>query len=540
MKSPLTYVGTKLFLLLMGVMLVAFSILTYININTTSSNLTDYVYESAGRASDIIVRSTRYSMLLNRKEDVHEIINTIGSETGFVAINIYNKSGEITFSTDSLKVGDKVDLDAEACIICHAAGAALESVPVKNRMRVYESPAQGHLLGLINPIRNEPECYNAACHAHDRTQKILGVLDVKMSLASVDERVADARTAMMISSLGIMILIAGVSGAFIYKVIRNPIRRLKNGMARISKGNLEATIDIEADDEIGELAQSFNRMGSDLRKARDELSEWAHTLEDRIAKKSGELERVQGQVIHMEKMASLGKLSASVAHEINNPLFGILTYSKLMLRELAGNGVDEEKKQTLMKYLSVIQNESGRCGDIVKNLLNFARHTGGEFGRHHLNHIVEQTLLLLEHHFEMQQVSITKRLMQGNDEIVCDGKQLQQAIMAPCINAGEAMPNGGSLTIRTDGNKDHVVIEITDTGGGISQDDLPRIFEPFFTTKGDESGVGLGLAVVYGIVQRHKGRVDVASDPGGGTTFTITLPRDPGVDTPEHSDAWEL
>jgi two-component system NtrC family sensor kinase len=506
-------------------MLVIFSIHTYIDIRTISDNLTDYVYTAAGRASDLIVRSTRYSMLLNRKEDVHKTIHTLGSEPGFVGINIYNKNGEIIFSTDSLIVGQKVDLKAEACIICHASDSPLVSVPAQSRMRVYHSPDEGPVLGLINPIRNEPECYNAPCHAHSPDQTVLGVLDVKMSLASVENRVSRTRSELIVSSILMMLIIASISGLFIYYMIRKPIYELSKGMDGISSGNLDARIDLNSNDEIGDLARAFNHMATDLKKARGELEEWARTLEDRIEEKTTELRHAQAQIVQMEKMASLGKLSASVAHEINNPLFGILTYSKLILRELGPEPGPGEKGNSIRKYLSVIQEESSRCGDIVKGLLDFARHRGGEYSRHHLHEIIEKTLVLLGHHFEMQQVTVTQKLDAGNDELVCDARQIQQAIIAPCINAVEAMPEGGSLTIRTTGDESNLEIEFADTGVGIPDESLDKIFEPFYTTKEGEAGLGLGLAIVYGIVQRHNGRVKVESSPAKGTRLTIILPR---------------
>ena len=534
MRSPLRYISARLFLVLLGVMLVVFSVHTYMNIRTTSTNLTDYVYTSAGRASDLVARSTRYSMLLNRKEDVHETITTLGSEPGFVGINIYNKSGETIFSTDSTNIGSLVDLDAEACNICHATGEPLVSVPAESRMRVYDSPSQGHVLGLIRPIRNEPECSSASCHAHSPEQSVLGVLDVKMSLASVDKRVALVRNRMIASSIIMTLIIAGISGVFIYRVIRNPIKRLKDGMTTISEGNLDTKININSEMEIGELAFYFNTMAKDLKRARDESRQWAHTLEDRVTTKTEELQRVQAQIIHMEKMASLGKLSASVAHEINNPLFGILTYAKLMLRDVDDDNLNTE---TLKKQLLAIQSESSRCGDIVKSLLDFARQTGGEFKPHHLNETIEQVLFLLNHHFEMQQIAVHRNLMDGDDVITCDAKQLQQAIIAPCINAVESMPNGGALTIKTSGDEEHVVISIADTGGGIPENVLPNVFEPFFTTKEGESGLGLGLSVVYGIVQRHNGEIKIDSEVNAGTTFTITLPRGQNTEMGSENDA---
>jgi two-component system NtrC family sensor kinase len=525
MKTPLRYLSVKLFVLLLFVMLVIFSIHTYIDIKTISTNLTDLVYTEAGRASDLIVRSTRYSMLLKRKEDVHQTIRTLGSEPGFVGINIYNKTGEIIFSTDSSIVGTKVDLHAEACIICHESDAPLESAPAQNRMRVYESATVGPVLGLINPIRNEPECYNAACHAHTPDQTVLGVLDVKMSLTSVHERVAKIRTEFIASSLLMMVVISSISGLFIYRVIRKPISKLSQGMTRISSGNLDARIAINSNDEIGELASAFNQMASDLTTARGELEEWALTLEDRIEEKTEELQQAQSQIIQMEKMASLGKLSASIAHEINNPLFGILTYSKLILREISTETPETEDRDSIKKYLCVIQEESSRCGDIVKGLLDFARHTGGEYEPQHLHDIIDRTLVLLGHHFEMQLVTVERQFEAADDNLVCDAHQIQQAIIAPCINAVEAMPGGGSLTIRTVGDGDHIKVQFVDTGQGIPEASIDKIFEPFYTTKEGDAGLGLGLAIVYGIVQRHNGSVRVKSPAGEGTTLTIALPR---------------
>jgi two-component system NtrC family sensor kinase len=216
-----------------------------------------------------------------------------------------------------------------------------------------------------------------------------------------------------------------------------------------------------------------------------------------------------------------------VAHEINNPLFSILTYAKLILANADETGLDEDQVESIRKCATVIKDESSRCGDIVKGLLDFARQTGGRFERHHLSEILERTMVVLKHHFEMSQIQVKTELDKDYDALVCDGRQIQQAIIAPCINAVEAMESGGTLTIRTRGDRDNVVIEIIDNGKGIEPDTLDRIFEPFFTTKEGEAGLGLGLAVTYGVVQRHRGKIDVESEPNKGTTIRITLPKEP-------------
>lgn len=533
MKRSLRFVSVRLFLLLVGVMILVFSIHTFFDIRTLSNNLTHEVYSNASNASDLVVRSTRYGMLLNHKEDVHEIIRALGAGPGFVGINIYDKTGEIIFSTDNDAIGTQVDLQAESCVICHESDTPLTSVPATSRMRVYQSNDRERIMGLIQPIRNEQACANASCHAHTPEQTVLGVLDVKMSLASVDARVAGLRDEMIVSAFVMILIIASISGLFIYRVVRRPIRELSHGMSRIASGDLDARVRVTSNDEISLLAHTFNNMASDLKGARDQLRDWTHTLEDRVSAKTSELQDAHSQLIHMEKMASLGKLSASVAHEINNPLFGILMYAKLTLRQLDTLSGDEEAAAEIHKNVSIIQQESSRCGEIVKGLLDFARQTGGSFSEHHLHEIVERTRILLRHHFEMAQITVDIQYGDKDDLLHCDPKQLQQAIIAPCMNAVEAMPEGGTLTIRTRDDNDTLYVEIADTGIGIEKSKLSQIFEPFFTTKEGEAGLGLGLAVTYGIVQRHQGRIDVASQPGQGTTFTIVLPRVPVMDQQE-------
>jgi HAMP domain-containing protein len=287
----------------MGIMILVFGVHIYLDIRITSDNLIHSVNDSADRAGELIARSTRYSMLLNRKDDVRETIQTLGNQPGFLGISIYNKTGETVFSTDSAAVGHKVDFYAEACVICHSAELPLSSVPSTGRMRVYESPGHERVLGVIHPIENEPACYNADCHVHGADETILGVLDVKMSLAAVDQRVAQARNAMISSSLLLALLISTVFGLFIYNVVQKPIQALMRGMKTISSGDLTTRLDCESTSEIGDLSRSFNKMADDLGEARKEVGEWARTLEDRINRKSEELEQVHEQMIHMEKMA---------------------------------------------------------------------------------------------------------------------------------------------------------------------------------------------------------------------------------------------
>jgi two-component system NtrC family sensor kinase len=214
---------------------------------------------------------------------------------------------------------------------------------------------------------------------------------------------------------------------------------------------------------------------------------------------------------------------------MNNPMAGILNYAKLVERTVSEGSLPEDERLELSRYLGLIQREATRSGDIVRNLLSFARQSGGAFAPHDFGQILDRALMLVNHSLQMSQVELEVERRTVDDHLVCDADQIQQALVALLVNAAEAMPLGGTLGLRAHGDDDHIYVEISDTGCGIPAEALPHIFEPFFTSKNETggAGLGLGLAVVFGIVPRHGGRIDVESELERGTTFKIRLPRNP-------------
>ncbi len=523
----------RLFLWLLAVMVVGFAFYTYKVISDHTRALMTTVFISADRTSDVIKKSTRYGMLINRKEDVHQIIETISTEPGVDGIRIYNKVGDIVFSSDSSEIGTVVDLRADACIICHAESKPLQAVPSKGRNRVYQVADGYRVMGLINPIENEPECYNAACHAHSPEQKILGVLDVRMSLTFVDQQLRQTKREMVSFAVIMMVVLIASAGVFIYLFVRRRINQLIVGTEEIAAGHLDYRISISSKDEIGQLAESFNRMSEDLLKARTEITQWSMSLEEKVAQKTKELTEVQAQMARMERLASLGKLSASVAHEINNPLAGALNYTFLVIRMMKQGLMSEERQKQVLDFLDLIKNEVSRCGDIVKNMLIFAKQTGSQFQEEHLLKVIESGLMLVQPQMDSKKITLEKEYHCKDDRLICDAGQLRQAFVAIFVNAIEAMENGGELRVFIDGDSslDIVVIKIQDTGCGIPESIIHNIFDPFFSTKKDTKGVGIGLSVTYGIIQRHKGKISVQSRVNEGTTFTIELLRRPEIES---------
>ena len=517
----------RLYFLLIILLMISFTGIMYFNVTSYTQHLNDSVINSAIQASDLIKRSARYSMLKNDRENLSNIITTIGNEKGMEGIRIYNKPGTIAFSDNLEEVNTTVDKKTEQCYVCHGKEPPQVYLTTKSRIRILTSPQGYRVLGLINPIENEPECYKSDCHGHSSKDKLLGLLDVKMSLKSVDEDTYKTGKKMVLFSSIMIFLTALLFAGFILRLVHIPIRKLARGTKEVANLNLNYTIDFVSRDEMGELARSFNQMTKQLKAANEANQEWSSTLEKKVKEKSEELKKAQAHLLLVEKIASLGKLSAVVAHEINNPLSGILTYAKLCLKIILNPAsLSREQTNSVVQFLTVIRDEAIRCGDIVKNLLVFAKKDFGKWAEESLNKLINNGIQLVKHKMQIKEMALSLELAEGNDIIYCDASGIQQILVALFINAIDAMSKGGKLNVKTRflDSSDEVQIVISDTGRGIPDDILPRIFEPFFSTK---ESTGLGLAVVYGIIQQHQGEIEVESKPNEGTTFIITLPRRP-------------
>lgn len=519
-------VSFKLYVLLAILLMISFAGIMYFNITSYTKHLNESVITHAIQASDLIKRSTRYSMLKNDREHLYNIITAIGKEEGVEGVRIYNKPGGIAFSDNLEEIGTTVDIKAEQCYVCHDKVPPPVQLATKNRIRIFNSPKGYRVLGLINPIENEPSCYNTTeCHDHSPKDKLLGLLDVKLSLKAVDEENIKTKRQMILYSTIMIVVTALLFAGFIIRLVHLPIRKLAKGTREVSNLNLDYVIDFDSKDEMGELARSFNQMTRQLKAANEANLEWASTLEKKVKEKTEELKKIQANIVLMEKIASLGKLAAVVAHEINNPLAGILTYASICLK-IVQNPNSFVQGESLIRYLSVIKDETKRCGEIVKNLLIFAKKDFGKWEEESLYKIIRNSVALVKHNMEIKELELIQELAEGNDILYCDASGIQHVIVALFMNAIEAMSKGGKLIIKTNfvDDKKEVQITVSDTGSGIPPDVLPNIFEPFFSTK---ESTGLGLAVVYRIVQQHEGKIEVESKLNEGTTFRIYLPRRP-------------
>ncbi len=472
--------------------------------------------------SDSVRTSTHEHMLHDRRSDAYATMRAIARGEGVEKVRVFNKEGAITFSTDDRETGSVVDKRAESCYACHEADKPLERLSVGRRSRVYAA-ADGHrVLGMVAPVYNEPSCASAACHAHPASQRVLGVVDVGVSLRDIDgdfARLRQRTELAIVLGLGVM---AGSVAWFARRMVVRPVEELLLGTERISRGDLEHPLAIHAADEVGLLAESFNAMSRALLAARHEIRELMGGLEQQVQERSTALEKAQGHLLRSAKLASLGRLAASVAHEINNPLTGILTFARLLLRTLGEGELDAGSREACVRNLRLVERETRRCTEIVGKLLDFARQRPLVLQSVSVNAVVEEALSLLQHPLQLAGVDVDKRL--GDAPCVFgDFGQLRQAVVNVLANACDAMGAGGRLRVATEAREQSaVVVVVEDTGSGIPKEQLDHVFDPFFTTK--EKGTGLGLAVVYGIVESHGGQIHVTSDVGRGTRVVITLP----------------
>lgn len=486
------------------------------------------VTTSAERLCDIIRRSARFQMLRNDREALYRMMRDIGSEPGIRQVRIFSKTGQISFSTNENEVNRVVDKSAEACYVCHSQASPLEKLNRKDRARIFTSPQGERILGVIMPLENQPDCWTAACHIHPEKQKVLGVIDAQLSLALVDQQVADQQSLLFRFTAGAIAMLGLATIAFIWLMVYRPLNDLVGGIRRVAKGNLTNEIPVRSrNDEIGELATEFNHMTSELRDARTQITDWTHTLEQRVDRKSRELERAHHSLLHSEKLASVGKLAATVAHEINNPLFGILTNARLARKAIDQNPqIDETGKSKIGNKLAIIERESNRCGEIVKNLLMFSRQAPPKFELVPLDAVVERTLSLIRHSYQLQNIQLDLSLEHHGAQIQGDAGQLQQVLLVLLVNASEALQgiSGAQVCLSTRVENQTVIISVKDNGPGIPEDVRDRIFEPFFTTKQEGPRTGLGLAIALGILEQHQGSIQVQSEPGKGTEFLLRLP----------------
>ncbi len=522
--------GPKL-ILSFTVLIVAISCVSgYFNYRSQKQRLVETMILGADQLSRSITGAAWHAMLDDDRKAAYEIMRVIADKQGVDRIRMFNREGRLMFSTDPREQQPSLSSSSnEVCISCHSKQPTRDKPTEDARVRYATSPAGVKTINMVTPIYNEPSYSNASCHAHSASTKVLGIVDIALRLDPVQRQTR----AMMLQAVITTALEVCIGAAFVIlftrRFVATPIQQLIEGTKAVSAMELDRPIQAtRRSQEIDDLVDSFNLMRERLKLAVAELNEMQQTLESKVEERTQQLQTAQRKLIQADRLATLGQLSASVAHEINNPVSGVLNLSMLLERLMANGVYPQGREAEFRKYLSLISSETARVGRIVSDLLAFSRRSKPQRAPADLNKLVRTTLGLAGHKLKLINAEVVLELQDDLPPVECDASQMQQVILNLVLNGAQAMQSqgGGKLTIRTrlleDGN--NVELCVQDTGEGIAPENLHKIFDPFFTTKADGKGVGLGLAVLYGIVKAHEGEVEVTSKRNEGTTFTVTLP----------------
>jgi PAS domain S-box-containing protein len=612
--------GFKLICTVSAIVILVIGVYASVNINTQRNQLIYEVIQSTSRVSETIKRSMRYDMLEYEPERLHRAIDTI-----------FNFMGEIIYSSDKAEMGTMVDKSAEQCYACHAKEKPFERLTTSARSRIFQTAAGHRVLGMINPIYNEPDCYTADCHDHNQEQKVLGVVDIDVSLAEVDAVIISSKKKM---TLFAMVAIVGISltiGLFIQRFVSRPVRHLLKGTERVAAGDLTTPLAISSADEVGILANSFDQMTERLHTSEQELkasgekyrslfdkapnpilvfdranlrimdanirttekygysreellqmsvddlgeaedaekirsavgedyiflprlrhrtkdgsfihvnihsSPLEHLGEDvmiaNIADISDRVE-AEAQLIQAGKMATLGEMSAGVAHELNQPLNAIRIGSDF-LKKMVDRG-ESIAPEVLAKVSFEMGAQVDRAANIINHLREFGRKSDlDEMEKLNINKPIRDVFTVLGQQLKLRQIKIKVNLELDEDlpRILGVNNRLEQVFVNLVINARDSMEvkrassyqqeEESVLTIRSYQEEGKVVAIVRDTGIGMPESIRDRIFEPFFTTKEVGKGTGLGLSISYGIVKDYGGTIEVESEVGSGTTFKVIFP----------------
>ena len=495
--------------------------------------LNTVIRQSGNNIGSIVEGALYHSMLQNDKSALQNTLDIINTLPGIDEVNMYDSSDNLVYSSFAT---DPNDTHSDPnCISCHTNIRSLfpgmeksyKIIDINTDCLMNKSDNGSRHLLIRSPILNERSCYVSSCHAHQETDVLLGSLVIKIPLEAQDKAIQKSSTEFFILATLATLLLASFLLFFTRKKIKDPLNELVKVSVAVANGDKSTRLEIKPNqlDDMRMVSEAFNDMLDNLHTATIELENWSQQLEYKVQKKSEELGAAQNELMHVERLASLGKLSSSVAHEINNPLSGILIYAKLLLKQASNPELYATRRESMLKHLRLIESETKRCGDIVKGLLDFSRKDQNDFEPKHLHEILKETYELMTHPIKIADIKFECDFLANADLIYCNPNQIKQACIAILVNASEAIKENGHITIKTQNlDEDTICFEISDNGLGIAEEDISHIFEPFFSTKQDVSGIGLGLAIVHGIIQNHKGKIQVNSDLGHGTTISVNLP----------------
>jgi two-component system NtrC family sensor kinase len=520
-KHITTSLAGKLIITIGMLIIVGGGISWYVLIDNGRKALVNNSIQSTASYSELIRKGTRYGMLTFQRESIQQIIDNIGATENIKRIRVFDGKGKTVYASRHYDIGPVVDKTSTACVGCHIdSGKTSITLTGKNQWTIYTGSEGDRILAFVEPVYNESSCFNAACHAHSPGQKVLGIIETDFSLASVDRNIHKLIITTTVYAFFFLSLSSLVLFFILRKFVLTPVETLSGAMEKVASGDLNQRVEITSEDEMSILSNTFNVMTDELRTAREKMKDWTKILEEEVTKKTEALRRSQGKLIQAEKMASLGRLTADVAHEIRNPLTAIGGFARRLYKIVGG----EKQKE----YSGIVVTEVDRLEKILRDVLIFSREAKNNLERHNIGDIVQEVLKEYGSLCREQSIRVVMNIEQDLPPVLLDREQGTQAVTNIITNAIDSMPDSGTLTI-TAGREslydaEYVFLKVSDTGRGIPENKLPFIFEPFFSTKEIGYGTGLGLSITRKIMEEHGGFIKVESDVEKGSSFSLYFP----------------
>ncbi|MHC4779309.1 MAG: two-component system sensor histidine kinase NtrB [Planctomycetota bacterium] len=493
--------GVRLIIPLAGVLIACALLLAHLVTRSQRARHFTEAELGASRLADTVKKATRYDMLTNRRRDISKVIEDVGGQEGIEFARIVNKAGEVTFSTMKAEIGSVIEQEEETCRHCHESDAPLTALEDVHKSRVFDTPEGHRALSTIEVIFNEPACWSAECHEHEKEQVVLGVLEIGVSLEMMDERVAATAKTVILYGLASVLIVCVLVGLFVHRFISAPVRRLVRATRLVGEGHLEFSPPKDTSDEVGALAGSFVKMT------------------ERLAVANEDLKQATEAAVRAEKLAAIGQTITGIAHCVKNMLNG-LNAGIYVLK------VDLKKKAPDLRDLSfrMIDNNLKRLNALVLDMLTYSKDRVPEYKATNINELILSVVELMEAKAEEEKISLAFHPDESLGEVEIDSTAIYRAVLNLVSNGLEACKEEGpcvDVTTRAEGDK--VIIEVKDRGIGMDEETRNSIFTLFFSQKGGQ-GTGLGLTVTQKIVQEHRGEIEVDSEPGVGSTFRIILP----------------
>ncbi len=519
-------------ILIAGLSVVLYVTFGFIFKSVCEQNMNNVIRQNGNNVGSLIKGALYQSMMENDKKTLQNTLDIINVLPDIEDVNLYDQDDKLVYSSFTPDAEGHINPNCKDChddfqTMFPAEEKTYRIVDVDSECKMSENIKDQRHLIIRSPVFNERSCYTSSCHAHSESDKVLGSLVITLPLENIDAAVQMTSYNFFLFGTIATIIFIIILTLFTWKAVKQPLHALVEVSEAVVRGDRNSRINLD-NNQTGDMlivSTAFNDMLDKLQAANEELKNWSQQLEYKVQKKSEELGAVQNEIIHVERLASLGKLSSSVAHEINNPLSGILVYTKLIHKQMSNPDLIASKRESILQQLKMIESETKRCGDIVKGLLDFSKKDQDDFEPKHLHEVLQETYELMLHTVKIANIAFITDFAAKADLVYCNPNQVKQALVAIIVNSTEAISENGEIIFKTSNpDPDCLKIDIRDNGIGIQEEDITHIFEPFFSTKQGENGIGLGLSIAHGIIQNHKGKIQVKSEPGQGTEISIILP----------------